>query len=136
MPVRFEYLPGEPLIIAHFSGHGTADDVLAMFDATGELLENYSRVYRIANYQRARSSMKDVIDIVRKTASDSRPGSTQDPRVTSVLVADNKWVSLGADLLRQTNFGNIRLEVFNSQAEALKHLRELIQRQTGETGQI
>jgi hypothetical protein len=118
MPVEVSRIPDEPVIIATLRGQIVAEDTQYIFDRTQELRQNMpEHIYRITDVRDATSSFASIIEIIQQGAAD-RPSSTSDPTVTVVFVGKSQWSKLYIDALRQSEFGQVDIPLFNTLDEA------------------
>lgn len=122
MAVTVHRLPEEPILIAHFSGSVTADEVLWMYEESDRLIgPQETRVFRITNIIDAQSDFLRVLEIAR-TAGQERPGSVYDRRIIGVLVGTDKWAKLLAELLHLPQYGGLSFPFFRDMASAFEYI--------------
>jgi hypothetical protein len=130
MPLTVERLPGEPIVVARFTGKVTAELVHEMFAESARFADEIGdRVHRISDVSDIETTFSDLILILAE-ASHGQPGSPSDPRFQGTLVGANAWAKMYSDSLQQQQYGQLNIPVFDTFDAALAHIRSQIKDQT------
>ena len=124
MPLTFDYVEESPILIMNATGHFTVQDAREMFIHSAEFKKKLGgHMYRISDFSVAESTFTEVLGILRLASNSDMPGSTADPDVTVILVGDNKWAKMAAELLKQPQFHALNIPIFDTQQEAIQYAR-------------
>ena len=124
MPLAFDYVENSPILIMNADGHFTIQDAREMFIRSAEFKKEIGgHLYRISDFSRAESTFTEVLGILRLASNSDLPGSSADPDVTVILVGDNKWAKMAAELLKQPQFHSLNIPIFDTQSEAIQYAR-------------
>ncbi len=127
MPVKVSALPDKPVVLATLLGQITLDDATYIFQQTHELRQTMpEHIYRVTDAREATSSVADMIQIIRSGADDI-PSATNDPTITIVFVGKSQWSKLFIDAMRQQQFGQVHIPLFNTLDEALEFIEDDMQ---------
>ena len=122
MPVEVSALPDKPVVLATLRGQITLDDAIHIFKRTHELRQSMPEyIYRLTDVREATSSFSEIIQIIRSGAGDL-PSATNDPTITVVFVGKSQWSKLFIDAMRQQQFGQVNIPLFNTLDEALQFI--------------
>lgn len=123
MAVTLQRLPEEPILVAHYSGSVTTDDVLWMYAETDRLIgADETCVFRIIHVgDDVESDFLRVLDIAR-TVGQHLPGSAFDPRIVGILVGTDRWAKLLAELLHLPQYGGLNFPFFRDMASAFEYV--------------
>ncbi|MEL6272956.1 MAG: hypothetical protein AAFU54_03235 [Chloroflexota bacterium] len=130
MPIEFEHVENEPLLIAvQATEYDPAGDAALTREHLQQLLDNHSgQVYYIPDVTGMEASFSDLV--VGLAESFNRKQNNNiffDPRLHILAVATNPIVKLAAKAgAQQDQYGNARLMVFDSREEALAYAREQV----------
>ncbi len=120
-------VPSKPVLIVTYKGEVVAQDWLNMFEESIPMLEGVEGpIYRIGDFTNAKTSSFLEIVKMAKVASKGTPGSTSDPRIRTLAVGQNQWVSLGRTIFELPQFKNKRFAMFKTLDEALAYVDEQI----------
>jgi hypothetical protein len=123
MPITVKRIPGEPIIIAKFTGELAAADVVEMFTRSVEIAKDIEgTVYRISDVQELEATFTETMKTVQ-VAVKGMAGSTNDPRIYVMFVGSTQWVAFYRNALQTREFGGVHLPVFASEEAALEHIR-------------
>lgn len=126
MPVAYELLPEESIIICTFTGDFKTEDLRQMYRTCDELLnKTYSHLYRISNFSAVDSTFPEVMAAIKEIGSDL-PGGASDPRVTTCVVGSNQWTRMAVDFLKRPQFGGLQISLFQTIEDALAAMRLVI----------
>ena len=126
MPVTVERLPNEPIIMARLWGEIDISCISEMYERSVPIIEEVGgTTWRVTDALDVETTFSDVVQILGKIASDT-PGATTDPRVKSVLVGTNQWVTFVADSLQQRQYGTLNIPRYETVDEALAFVRSQI----------
>lgn len=128
MPFILEKLPGEPILIMKSGDKADANtdqmEIVTRLEEATRGMEG--PIYRITDISAAKEM--DFGMLVAALAGDYHsglPGSAGDPRIRVVLVSDNPLIKLGAQSVRQEQYGGMEPPpVFSTLDEALDHCRK------------
>lgn len=126
MPITYERLPGEPILIVATVGELTVEGMHEIFAKSAELQrETGGILYRVTDNTQLNIDAQDFINIIRMAgmAGKQTPGSSADPNIRAVLVADNRWSLLFREALSQPQFGGVFLPIFETRDQALTYVR-------------
>lgn len=126
MPITYERLPDEPILIVATIGDLTVAGMQEIFARSAEIQREIGGVlYRITDNTRLDVSAQDFINIIHlvQQAGKGTPGSSADPNIRAVLVADNRWSLLFREALSQPQFGGVFLPIFETLEQALAYVR-------------
>jgi hypothetical protein len=127
MTVEVSTLPDKPVVLATLRGQITLDDARYIFQQTHELRQSMpDHIYRLTDVREATSSFSEIIQIIRSGADDL-PSATNDPTITVVFVGKSQWSKLFIDAMRQQQFGQVTIPLFNTLDEALEFINDDIQ---------
>jgi len=125
MPIEISRLPNEPIILMTFSGGFESDALTNAFRRSVELLDEIGAMaYRISDVRGVESDPRglgELFKALREVRKD-KAGSSADPRFHAVLVGGNTLASIYANVMRQNEFGNVQLPVFQTVDEALDYI--------------
>ncbi len=123
MPIHFEWMEGEPILLASLSGKVTPEMIYQLYEESARLADEAGHAYRITDVSDLDGSFGDLVLVMAKAAS-GQPGSPSDPRITAVLVGSEMLVRIYAEGLRQEQYGKLNVPLFANHDEALVYLRE------------
>lgn len=127
MTVEVSTLPDKPVVLATLRGQITLDDARYIFQQTHKLRQSMpDHIYRLTDVREATSSFSEIIQIIRSGADDL-PSATNDPTITVVFVGKSQWSKLFIDAMRQQQFGQVTIPLFNTLDEALEFIDDDIQ---------
>ncbi|MBN1679248.1 MAG: hypothetical protein JW966_03085 [Anaerolineae bacterium] len=82
-------------------------------------------IYRINDYSAVtQASLDDIMTVLARETRSGSAGSLADPRVRSVAVGSDEMIRLAATSLKQTQYGNLDVPLFESYDDALAYIRE------------
>ncbi|MGB1285621.1 MAG: hypothetical protein ACPG7F_03720 [Aggregatilineales bacterium] len=87
-------------------------------------------VYRITDFRHISSSPEYRLKVLAE-AMQGADGSTLDPRISPILLGDNRWSRLAQGIMKQPQYGNLHLPVFDSIKAALDYARVQLRLQRG-----
>jgi hypothetical protein len=123
MPMTYERLPDEHIVIFSFAGNVTVEEQREMYQISAGILDETGRhLYRLSNYSFVTSSFAEVLGIVRDLGG-ALPGSIADPRITAVIVGAHQWTKLAADMAKRPQFGSVQIPIFSTVEDGLVALR-------------
>ncbi len=121
MSIEIERVPGESVRVAPLKGYIDVQVVQRLAAETARLGQQIGgHVYRIAHITGLQSSLADTLAIVSQESKGAL-GSITDPRVTTMLIGENKWITFARDALGQQRAVNVAL--FDSMEEVLVYIR-------------
>lgn len=121
MPVKIEYVPDKPILIATYIDSIDLEAVEELYQRSAEFYQQWNRpIYRIVDVRQANTTFAELIAIV-KTSSQGKPGSTTDPNVHVIFVGYNSWIQLFRDALQLEQFGQKELPLFLEIEDALAY---------------
>lgn len=126
MPNIYEKLPDEPILIVSTIGALTVYGVVEIFNRSAEIQREIGgTLYRITDNTQMDISAQDFIKIIQmaQVAGTVMPGSSADPNIRAVLVANNRWSLLFREALSQPQFGGVFLPIFETREQALQYVR-------------
>src|SRR5690606_13831290 len=94
MPITYERLPEEPILIVSTIGELTVEGMHEIFAKSAAVQQELGGIlYRITDNTQLNINAQDFINIIRLAgmAGKDIPGSSADPTIRAVLVADNRW---------------------------------------------
>ncbi|MBK8026749.1 MAG: hypothetical protein IPK19_36535 [Chloroflexi bacterium] len=125
MPITFERVPGEPILIVSTVGGLTVEGMHEIFARSAQIQREIGDIlYRITDNTLLDIGAQDFINIIQlaQTAGRDLPGSSADPNIRAVLVASNRWTLLFREALSQPQFGGVFLPVFETRQSALAYV--------------
>lgn len=123
MSVTVELLPGEPILVATLVGDLNVDDMRGMFIKSALLTQDVpGPIFRITDTRLGHANFIDTLNTVR-AASDGTPGSSTDPKFRPLFLGTNELVRMGVDMLKQPQFGGIKIPFFREMDDALTYIR-------------
>lgn len=123
MTIRIEKLPGAPVILATIDGHIDVETVRALDDETARLRQQLGGdLYRITDIHTLDTTLAEMLAIINQEYQGA-PGSITDPRVTTLFVGENKWITFARDALGRKQFGAASIPTFDSVDDALIYIR-------------
>jgi hypothetical protein len=129
MPIIVSTLPGERIIINTYSGKVTAKDLEAAipeFSAIADGLE--TPIFRITDGGQTQISFSDLVVMLPKVTLEDSPLSLRDKRfIDLVVVPESGLARLGAESLRQLQYGGRGVKMFDTVEEAIAYAREQLQ---------
>ena len=103
MPATVEKLPNEPIILVTVEGHLDVSLAREIYAKIAELADDIQGpIYRITDLRKQTSSFADNIAVV-KEASNRKPGTTSDPRITNVFVGREQISPVTLAVMRRDN---------------------------------
>jgi hypothetical protein len=126
MPIEVQRLPNEPIIVVATIGDLTMEGIHEIFARSAEIQQELGGIlYRITDNTHLNIDAQDFINIIRmaQVAGKEAPGSSADPNIRAVLVADNRWSLLVREALSQPQFGGVFLPIFETMDQALTYVR-------------
>ncbi|MCI0364452.1 MAG: hypothetical protein L0219_11245, partial [Phycisphaerales bacterium] len=114
------------ILIAHLWGVVEVSCIKEMYAQSRPLMDEIDGpVWRITNTYDVETTFSDLMQILGKATS-NEPGSTTDPRITSLLVGSDAWVKMVSASLQQRQYGALNVPLLHSVDEALARAREQI----------
>ncbi len=125
-------LPDEPIIIdIHREPIDAFKDFAGFAQDLAQLaLSIEGPIYRVIDLTGLNLSFSELQSVMSEEARSGRPGSTGDPRVTAVMVAEGLIGKLVAQASKKVQYGSKEVKGFPTQEEALAHVRKLIAART------
>jgi hypothetical protein len=127
MPYTIEQLPGEPIILATYTNPlNFAQDFRQARDEIYALSKTIpgSTVYLIHNARDLRVSVNDLYSGIVAVFKPEELKRERDARLHAIGVGAGSVVEFGVDVIKQTRFGGIEIELFETFEEALAYARE------------
>lgn len=131
MPVTIERLPDKSIILVTYHGRIVLDDVKLLFQRSAELMEDMAgHVYRLNDLRDITADFSEVIEMV-KVGTHDLPGTSSDPRLTSVFVGRSAMARLYADLMRHRTGGEVYIPIVDTMEDAMTLIEnDIYQRET------
>jgi hypothetical protein len=125
MPLTYEVLADEPIIVLRYSGPFSSQDLMQGYSIVVQEMGHLPHTYRLIDFSQATSTFPEVI-VAIKTAGAGLPGSMSAGNATTVIVGTNQWVRLAQDFMKSAQFGGLHIPIFNNHQDALATLRTVI----------
>ena len=124
MPVRYEKLTNEPILIVTYTEPMLpAEDLTEVSQYTASLLDKMGGpLFRIDDLSQVSATFNRLVEGL-SAAIKREPGSALDPRVRPALVGSGPLARLIANGVKQPRYGGVDAPRFNTMEEALAHAR-------------
>lgn len=124
MAVKVEQVGSEAIIVATLSGDLDLEMVTEMFAQSAKLIDEIGgRVYRITDIRLTEISFANLVLVLAESAG-SQAGSPRDPRIRGMLVGTHGWSRFFTESLQQTQYGQLKIPIFQDIDSALDHIHE------------
>ncbi len=119
MPIKFEPVPNEPIVVVTFEGHIDLETVRNVFIETAAIFAKFEGdVYRIADIRTADTNFVDIVKMI-KAIREGLPASSIDPRIHGIFVGQNQFARMYADMTKQ--MGGTPIPIFATMEDALEY---------------
>ena len=124
MPVKFERMANEPILIATLYSPVTQDDVHQVYRVSAQMADELGgRVYRISDVGVTDMSFGDLVEVMAD-AAEGQPGSPADNRIGVALVGNSDSFRIYSEGFTQEHYGRRNVPLFATFDAALAHVRE------------
>ncbi|MFW5748855.1 MAG: hypothetical protein ACOCYT_04495 [Chloroflexota bacterium] len=114
------------VIVSCYPPFDFTDEIRQSIRTVGDMLgEDDVRIFRIFDFNKIDLTFSDMVSGLAEKTRDM-PGSLRDPRIRTVLVGQHEYVQFKAQALRQTQYGELDVPVFDTLDEAIAHCRAML----------
>lgn len=126
MSPQVERLPDEPIIVIMFDGAINGETAQNAIKQVAQMAEGMPKpIFRVIDTRNTTSSFSDIVMILAATTKGA-DGSASDQRFRSIMVGTHDMIVLLNESLKQPQYGEIDVPLFEDMDEALAYARQAL----------
>lgn len=120
MPITVIRLPNEPILLATYVGHITADDVVGMYRDCAALIAGESGdFHRVSDTRAATSDFMEMLKVVQ-TATQEAAASSTDTRIHVTYVGTTSWINFTREVFAKRGVLTAAFEDLETALESVR----------------
>ncbi len=126
MSYTIELLPGEPILLSNIhADFNVGQELLEAVNQLTRMLDAADgQLYYVTKLENFSLSFGDMVQVLSRLTSGDLAFMKHPNLYKVVVVANNDLIRLGSNALSQTQYGGVRVDVFDSLEEALASVRD------------